>query len=287
MPDALSPPRLTTGVMCTKMKNGTDINLQLRTEILEIALNLEYEINQLLLRLLSVENQNRKAISNKSSSLSFKNKIDLLFDLDVLTADEHLKLLLVMEFRNQFLHNIECCFFEDAANQLGADKAKRLLKFCNEETSADKELQYQDAFKSLFIECLEILSKKLKDRINQIKERARSYTMLIESQIYFIDKYFDMVVAVMTVCEQHAAQGNPAVLKLTEEIMNTTKDDIDSLVASEEYIQIREEFEKSTTPEKIKSYFKDRRTQPGAAPNGGPATPGGSPGVTEGPPSVS
>lgn len=243
------------------MKSDTDINLQLRTEILEIALNLEYSINRLLLLLLSVENQNRKAISNKSSSLSFKNKIDLLFDLDVLTADEHLKLLLVMEFRNQFLHNIECCFFEDAANQLGADKAKRLLKFCNEEKSADKELRYQHAFKSLNIECLELLSKKLKDRVNQIEEHARSYTMLIESQVYFIDRYFDMVKSVMKVCEQHAAQGNPAVLKLTKEIMNTTKDDIGSLKASEEYIQIQEEFRKSMTPEKMRGYFKERRTQ--------------------------
>jgi hypothetical protein len=118
------------------------------------------------------------------------------------------------------------------------------------------------------------LSKKLEDRINQIKGRARSYTTLIESQIYFIDKYFDMVVAVLTVCEQHAAQGNPAVLKLTNEIMNTTEDHIDSLKASEEYMQIREEFRKATTPEKLKSYFKDRSTRQVAAPNA-PARRGG------------
>ena len=85
--------------------------------------------------------------------------------------------------------------------------------------------------------------------------------MLIEAQVYFIDRYFDMVGSVLKVCEQHAAQGNPAVLKLTKEIMNTTKDEIDSLKASEEYIQIQEEFEKSTTPEKLSGYFKERRTQ--------------------------
>ena len=159
------------------------------------------------------------------------------------------------------MHNIECCCFEDAANQLGADKAKRLLKFCSQVKSADKEFRYQHAFRRLNIECLELLSKKLQDRANQINEHAKSYTVLIEAQVYFIDRYFDMVGSVLKVCEQHAAQGNPAVLKLTKEIMNTTKDEIDSLKASEEYIQIQEEFEKSTTPEKLSGYFKERRTQ--------------------------
>ena len=87
------------------MKTDTDINLQLRSEILDIALNLENAVNELILALLLIENPNRKAISNKSGNLSFKNKIDLLFDLDILSSGEHNILLLLMEFRNQFLHN--------------------------------------------------------------------------------------------------------------------------------------------------------------------------------------
>lgn len=101
---------------------------------MDIALNLENAVNELLLALLSIENPKRKAISNKSGNLSFKNKIDLLFDLDVLVSDEHQKLLLLMEFRNLFLHNIECDSFENAVKLLGVDKEKKLLKFDNEDS---------------------------------------------------------------------------------------------------------------------------------------------------------
>ena len=130
------------------MKNDIDMNLQLRSEILDIALNLEHAVNELLLALLLIENPNRKAISNKSGNLSFKNKIDLLFDLDILISDEHHKLLLLMEFRNQFLHNIKCCSFEIAVNQLGVDKEKQLLKFDDEDKIIDKECRYQNAFET-------------------------------------------------------------------------------------------------------------------------------------------
>ena len=99
-------------------------NLPLRTRILEIALDLEHGINSFLVWLLLIESDKRKAISNRSGTLSFKNKIDLLFDIDYLTIEEHKELLLVMEFRNQFLHNIECNSFQSAIFFLGADKKK-------------------------------------------------------------------------------------------------------------------------------------------------------------------
>jgi hypothetical protein len=46
------------------MCRGVDMNLQLRTEILKISLNLEQNVDSLLLVLLSIENPKRKAISN-------------------------------------------------------------------------------------------------------------------------------------------------------------------------------------------------------------------------------
>lgn len=64
-------------------------NLPLRTNVLEMALNVEDSVNSILLIYLSIENNDRKAITNKSGNLSFKNKIDLLFDLDILTKEEH------------------------------------------------------------------------------------------------------------------------------------------------------------------------------------------------------
>ena len=113
-------------------------NLPLRTEILDIALSLEQNVNSLLLIYLSIEIQERKAITNKSGNLSFKNKIDLLFDLEILNKDEYKYFLLLMEFRNQFLHNIECNSFTYAVDILGRDKEKSLMKFNELDFNTDK-----------------------------------------------------------------------------------------------------------------------------------------------------
>jgi hypothetical protein len=150
------------------MKSDININLELRSEILDIALTLEHVVNELILGLLVIDKPNKKAMSNKSGSLSIKNKIDLLFDLEVLNSDEHEIFLLLIEFRNQFLHNIQCSSFENAVKLLGSDKEKRLLKFDDAKDSLDREFKYRNAFRNLNIKCLNIICKKIEDRRNQI-----------------------------------------------------------------------------------------------------------------------
>ena len=234
---------------------NNDINLQLRSEILDIALNLEHAVNMLLLLLLSIENPKRKAITNKSGNLSFKNKLDLLFDLEVLNSAEHRKLLLLMEFRNQFLHNIECSSFENALKLLGADKEKKLLKFDDQEKIIDKEFRYEHAFRNLNIECLKILSDKIEDRENQIEDRRKELVNLAEGQIFFVKKYFDILKKVMVICENNVSEM-PEVINLINQIEKTLSEDMESLETSEEYAQIQSEFKKLHTPEKIKALFK-------------------------------
>jgi hypothetical protein len=231
----------------------TDINLKLRSEVLELALNVEENVNGLLLILLSIEDKKRKALSNRSGSLSFKNKIDLLFDLDVLTADEHQKLLLLMEFRNQFLHNIDCCYFRDAINILGLDKGNRLLKITD--GNAGGEDQYQAAYKNLYVESLRICRKKVGDRKAQIEERRKLVVAMIEHNVFFIDRYFEMTKQVLLVCEEHMGVTSEAVT-LAREIMKTIVEDQEALRTSEEFAQMRDDLDKLQAPEKIKAYFK-------------------------------
>ena len=234
---------------------GNNINLQLRSEILDIALNLEHGVNLLLLALLSIENPQRKAITNKSGNISFKNKIDLLFDLDVLNSDEHRKFLLLMEFRNKFLHNIECSSFENAVKLLGADKEKKLLKFDDADENQDKELRYKCAFINLYRESLKIMSEKTKDRKNQIEDRGRTHSKLIESQIFFMDKYFDILNKILLICENNVSDI-PEVIQLVNQIGETVTDDMELALSSEKYTQIQNKLEELHTPERIKSYFK-------------------------------
>ena len=89
-------------------KNDTEINIEVRSEILEYSLNIEGAINDLLLAYLGIFDKSSTKLFGNKVGLSFKNKIDLLFDINVLSKEEHNDLDLFMNFRNRFFHAIEC-----------------------------------------------------------------------------------------------------------------------------------------------------------------------------------
>lgn len=150
----------------------TEINIELRKEILEIALNIEKMVSDLLILYLNIEKEDRKAISNKSSSLSFKNKIDLLFDLEVFSKDEYSKLLLIMEFRNQFLHNYDCNSFEKAGFFLGLDKLRKLLSLDKyRDENIDNDINYIDAYRGLHLSCIDDVLLKIQRKEEISKEK--------------------------------------------------------------------------------------------------------------------
>ena len=234
---------------------GNDINLKLRSEILNFALILEIDVNSLLLGLLSIEKPQRKAIVNKSGNLSFKNKIDLLFDLDILNSEEYKKLLLSMEFRNQFLHNIDCSSFEVAVKLLGTDKERKLLKFDNADENQDMEFRYKCAFRNLFRECINIIFEKFEDRENQIEDRFKTLAKPIESNIFFIEKYFDILNKIMVFCEKNLSE-TPEIFQLLKQIYKIVTDDFELTFSSEKFTQIQNELNELHTPERIKALFK-------------------------------
>ena len=237
------------------MEKDIEINLELRSEILEASLNLENAVNELIVALLVIEKQKRKAISNKSGNLTFKNKLDLLFDLDILDSEEHQKLLLLMELRNQFLHNIECNSFVKAINLLGSDKGKKLLKFGNSNESENREYQYKFAFGNLKIECLKIVVAKVEDRMKQIDDRAKIHVNFVKSQILLIDKYFNIIKNILEIFESNASDI-PEVIRLFDQVEKAITYDVNSLQTSEEYLMMQSKFKELYTPEKISALFK-------------------------------
>ena len=94
-----------------------DRNLDKRTEVLDWALQLEYLINVCLKSYLSIDPEKKTiALSNLATSISFKAKIDLLFDLGKIDKIQHNMFEKAMSIRNQFLHNIYCntyCYVAD------------------------------------------------------------------------------------------------------------------------------------------------------------------------------
>lgn len=237
------------------MEESIEINIELRSEILTASLYLERAINDLIILCLSIENKEKKAISNKNSSLSFKNRIDLLFDLDILYVGEHQRFLLLMEFRNQFLHNLECNSFSKAIELLGNDKGNKLLKFGNIARRENLEYQYKVAFVNLKMDCLKIILSKIEDREKQLNDRAQMHINFNETQIFWINKYFNIIKTIYEIIEVSALEI-PEVIKLSEHVDKAIKNDVNSLQTSKEYLKLQAENKNIYSPEKLNLLLK-------------------------------
>jgi hypothetical protein len=234
---------------------GNDKNDQLRSEILNYALNLEHNVDLLLIAYLSIEKPNRKAISNKSGNLSFKNKLDLLFDLDILTKQEYDKLLLLMEFRNQFIHNIECNSFVCAVEILGSDRGKKLLYFSDIDENINIENRYHRGFTKLYGKSLKLFVDKIDERKQVIEERHKMLVSPIELQIFFINKYFNTLKKIIEVFEVHNSYS-PEMIKLFDQLNETIMNEVNMVMESEAYIELLKTTKCLYVDDKIKEYFK-------------------------------
>jgi hypothetical protein len=232
-----------------------DKNLGLRTEILDIALSLEENVNSLLLIYLSIETEERKAITNKSGNLSFKNKIDLLFDLEILDKEEYKHFLLLMEFRNQFLHNIDCNSFTYAVGVLGKDKEKSLMKFNELDFSRDRECTYNHCYKVLYSKSIKIVLEKIQKRQDVIQEKAKLYTSLTEKSVYLIDSFFGLIDKLFENYMPEYSDSSETI-KLKVEIFNTIGTEIEHIYSTDEYKRLQNQLTNSMTPEKLRMYFK-------------------------------
>lgn len=232
-----------------------DLNLTLRTDVLEKALCLEHSVNSILLIYLSIESMERKAITNKSGNLSFRNKIDLLFDLGILTKDEYKCFLLLMEFRNQFLHNIDCISFSHAVSILGKDRGNQLIRFVETGSHADKESQYKEGFLHLYGKTIQITLEKIRIRNQIIDEKAGLLNNLNNNSLYLIDFFFNVIDRLW---DKHGPDDNdtPDIFELKSQIFITLAQEISKLEQTEVYQFLNTQLEISHTPEKLRMYFK-------------------------------
>ena len=160
-----------------------------------------------------------------------------------------------MEFRNQFLHNIECSSFKIAIKLLGTDKENKLLRFDDTDNEQDTEVRYKSAFRNLYLESLKIVSKKLKDRRKQIEDRRQAHENLIGSQIYIMDKYFETLDTILQICEDNVSEI-PEVMQLINKLSKKLSDDMELTFSSEKFSQLQIKLNELHTPERIKAYLK-------------------------------
>ena len=156
------------------MSQDDPFNMELRMKVLEITLALEAGVKELLLNVFNTSNEDRKAISKKSTALSFNNMINILYDVEMINGEEYKKLTLLSQFRNKFMHDVECDSFTQAVlffNKYSNQKlGKKLLEFNSEKKQDDEEALENSYFLSY---------KKLSQYLfKMILEKKESYVDL-------------------------------------------------------------------------------------------------------------
>lgn len=161
------------------MNSDDLLNLKTRAKVLEHSLLLEAKLSEILISLFKIKKAEINTLGNKSSSISFKTKVDFLYDLERVDKDLYKDLILFMEIRNQFIHNSNAISFVKVLS--GFSRKSRLhevvdsfKEYFDDQTFKDEEKEglYDVAFGKL---CLLIMEKLLKVQLqiaNEIAEEA-------------------------------------------------------------------------------------------------------------------
>ncbi len=238
-------------------KKDSSINLEVRSEILEYSLNIEGAINDLLLACLGIFDKSSTKLFSNKVGLSFKNKIDLLYDINVLSKKEHNDLELFMNFRNKFLHAIECNSYSAVLNQFDSGIKNRFRKYLNENESEKyiSEESYRKACGKLYARNLDVIldkfalkRKSLEDKVALIKTSLKIEIRLIDLSFNFIDELLFMLESIDS--------KNSQVRKLANIIESKCVDYSNTLKTDEEFTKLTKILEKHCAEDKLTQYFK-------------------------------
>lgn len=125
-----------------------DLGMNKRNFILQISLIMEGMTSAFIGGLLGIKNiEGSRTLGHKGSSLSFKNKIDLLMDIGAIDGQLFNKFQVFMEIRNKFAHVMGATTYEDCLAL--TDKTDWILKQYPQEPTLSKEQQLQSAVVAL------------------------------------------------------------------------------------------------------------------------------------------
>ncbi|MDA3816339.1 MAG: hypothetical protein PF486_03110 [Prolixibacteraceae bacterium] len=162
-----------------------DINLNLRSQILECSLNIEDAVNTVIILSLGITDENVKTrLFGKKPGITFKNKIDLLFDLQLLSKEDNFNLDLLMVFRNKFMHDINCNSFQNVFGLVDSSIKNKFKAFLNDDETIEDEKSCLYAFQNLYLKNLTVLRSIIETKKNRLQKRM-DYFSLLHEQIKF------------------------------------------------------------------------------------------------------
>ena len=167
-------------------KKQKNYNKKLRSQILIMSVRVEEAAGKAVKSLLRTVKFESKTLGNNSSSFSFKNRIDLLYDLEDLNKKDYTSCLKFAEIRNQFIHNPDCNSFKYLEKNY-----KPLLNYLTKNFQnelEDEELSLYHSFGNLWkkvLGCLLVLNIEYKKGYDdEIRRYVDSETIRQMDDIY-------------------------------------------------------------------------------------------------------
>ena len=184
-----------------------EVKMKSRIQVLRMSLVLEKCINKLILFNLGIiyESSNTKLFSSKNA-LSFKSKVELLFDLNVIDKEQLLEFELFMTFRNKFMHDIEIQSYVDVVNNFDSGLNKRFKKFVVEKSKKESEEKiYEQAVRKLHLVNIRVIQEKINEFGNKIEYKESITKLPGEITKWYKNNFFEFVKMTMLLIESSKA----------------------------------------------------------------------------------
>ena len=237
-----------------------EINLKLRSKILEYSLNMEESINDLLLFNLGMYDKGAgtRLFSGKNG-LTFKNKIDLLSDLNILTKEENYDFELLMIFRNKFLHDINCNSFGQVFKISDNSLKNKFKKYLSKDEDIENEDDCLNAVTNLFLKNVKTLRVKLQGKHRELDEKAEILEINRKHTLFQIDLFFDLINEIYLNFDNSALEKEE-VRQLVENISKICVKYTDKYSKDDSFILLQEKQKQLLTDNNLfRTYFDIRR----------------------------
>ncbi len=193
------------------------LELEKRSEVLEFSLNTEEAVNSLLLVYLSISDKSTTKLFGNKAGISFKSKIDLLYDIDVLSKEEHSSLELQMIFRNKFLHDIQSNSFLSVLKHFDNGIKNRFKKFLEKDEKINNEESCRMAYRNLYLNNTKVIKLKFANKRKQIEEKADVLQTLLAELERVNDLSFSLIDELLQILESTELE-NPKIADLSDKI---------------------------------------------------------------------
>lgn len=233
-----------------------DININKRAEVLEYSLHIEESVDLLLLLCLGITDKSRTKLFGNKAGISFQNKIDLLYDIDVLSKEDQQGLELQMNFRNKFLHDINCNTYITVLSRLDNGIKNRFEKYLLEGGETSDETACKEAYQKLCLSNLKIILNRMEMKRASAEDTMDLLTTPTKLFTNYIDSYFDLVKDLYQQLSESELE-NKKVENLANNIRLTCKEHVLKFTNNNEIMGVNYDYyTRLSSSDKMKEIFK-------------------------------